>query len=234
MEYDISFDNIGAKEKGLYVVKRPNIPAPRRKYTETEVPGRDGKMYLDEGTVEDIEIEIEFNFIGNENEWFERFRNAKRWLLEKGKHKLCMGDDEHFFYLCKRVQIDTAERVCYEIGKFTVTFICSGYAYLKSGELPVNVSDFCAYNPYEESHPIYEIRGEGICDITVNGETVKVNVSQNIVINTELMMTYREDGEIKNTELSGDYENLYLRDGENSIKISNGFEAKIIPNWRCL
>ena len=37
---------------------------------------------------------------------------------------------------------------------------------------------------------------------------------------------------MKNTALTGDYEDLYFRKGKIEVSITDGFEAKIIPNWR--
>ena len=60
------------------------------------------------------------------------------------------------------------------------------------------------------------------------------NVGQNLVIDTERELAYREDGTLSNTAISGDYEELFLQEGENSVTITEGFELKIIPNWRRL
>ena len=90
------------------------------------------------------------------------------------------------------------------------------------------------YNPYSVSHPEYLIIGEGNCTLTVNGKTMEANVGQNLTINTDLMLAYRKDGEMQNTQVTGNYEDLYLAEGENQISISAGFEMTVIPNWRCL
>ena len=37
-----------------------------------------------------------------------------------------------------------------------------------------------------------------------------------------------------NTSVSGDYEELYLKPGENEISITQGFTLTVIPNWRRL
>ena len=90
------------------------------------------------------------------------------------------------------------------------------------------------YNPYALSKPIYMITGEGMCTLTVNGKSVTANVGQNLTINTDLMLAYRKDGTMMNTAVTGDYEDLWLNSGENSITITSGFSLAIIPNWRCL
>ena len=38
----------------LYVVKRPDVPSPQKRYNEKGLPGRDGKLYEDTGYYEDI------------------------------------------------------------------------------------------------------------------------------------------------------------------------------------
>ena len=48
------------------------------------------------------------------------------------------------------------------------------------------------------------------------------------------MIAYRTDGTMQNTSLTGDYEDLYLIEGENKVSITSGFVLKIIPNWRYL
>ena len=89
-----------------------------------------------------------------------------------------------------------------------------------------------SYNPYDMSKPEYKITGEGLCALTVNGKTMKANVGQNLTINTELMLSYREDGAIMNSSVTGEYKDLYLKPGENRISVSSGFSITIKPNWR--
>ena len=53
------------------------------------------------------------------------------------------------------------------------------------------------------------------------------------MIDTDKMLTY-ESGEMKNTLLTGDYEDLYLLPGENKIEAPKEFEIMVSPNWRCI
>lgn len=39
--------------------------------------------------------------------------------------------------------------------------------------------------------------------------------------------------ETANRRLTGYYEDLYLKEGENTFSVSPGFTVKIKPNWRC-
>ena len=59
------------------------------------------------------------------------------------------------------------------------------------------------------------------------------NVGQNLTIDTDRMIAYREDGTLNNTKVSGSYEDMYLQPGNNKIEFYGG-NLKVIPNWRCL
>lgn len=227
--FDFNFKNDTCKKHGVYIVRRPNIPAPKRMLTTIQIPGRDGIVVVDDGTYENIEITVEINYMCNANEWHERFRDCKRWL--RGNGFLSFSDDDRYCYAVDFCQIETNERDSVRIGKFTVVFSCKPYQFLKTGlfEMPLKNS---IYNQYEISHPIYKIAGEGVCTLAVNGNTVTANVGQNLTIDTDLQIAYRNDGTIMNTAITGKYQNLYLQEGNNDLSISNGFSAKIIPKWR--
>lgn len=231
-EYGIEYGGMTERENGLFVVRRPDIPSPQRRVETVTTPRTDGDMYIYDGAVEDVELEIEFNFIGSPNEWAERFRSARRWLLNSSSTDLILGDDRLFMYKVKMVTIDTAERVCYEIGKFATTFTCEGYQYLIEGAKQHDISDVLM-NEYDEAHPVYYITGEGVATLTVNGNSMTANVGQNIVIDTERKICYK-GSTLANTDVSGYYEDLYLVPGANTISITSGFTLKVQPNWRSI
>lgn len=230
--YYVEFNDVNNSEIGIYAT-RPNLPAANRKKTSFKIPGRDGELYIHENSVEDIVISIKFGFYCEQSKWMDYYRKAKKWLLTKISGKLVLSDDPDFFYKVKSVYIGTAERTVKEIGEFKADFICDGFQYLKSGLFEYGKEDVL-YNPFSLSKPIYKITGEGVCELTVNGKTVRANIGQNIVIDTEKMIAYRNDGTLQNTKITGDYEDLYLQECDNSISITSGFALKVIPNWRCL
>lgn len=229
--YAVSFAGRTEKENGLAVTQRPDIPAPERRYEQITIPGRDGSLYATDGEIEDIGIEVEFNFLSSPDQWFEHFRKAKKWLTGRGK--LQFGDDGNFFYRVRKVTIGTAERTCWRIGKFTATFTCEGYSYLADGDQYYDVKDVL-YNPYDTCCPVYRITGNGECALTVNGNTMTAYVGQNLNIDTGRMIAYRENGVLENTKVSGDYQKLRLTEGGNTIRITDGFTLRVAPNWRCL
>lgn len=230
--YYFSLDDESSIKHSFAVARRPSIPSPMRNYNEYDIPGRDGVLYEDLGTVDDIVIEIECNYISNPDLWASRWREIKKWLLSKHKF-ISLSDDKAFCYRIKKIELGTNEREVIISGAFTVTFTLEGYIYLKTGQLEYDHKNVL-FNAYEKTWPLFLITGEGNCTLTVNGTECTCNVGQNLTIDTYLRLSYREDGTLQNTAISADYEDLVLIEGENEISITDGFELKIVPNWRCL
>lgn len=230
--YDINYNGTSASELKVLVKQRPNIPAPARKRNLIEVSGRDGELVKFDGTYEDIKISIEFNYITKTGSWAEIYRRAKKWLYSQGNQELSFSDDPEFFYKVKDVEIGANERMSLRTGKFQASFLCEPYQYAASGKREHSV-DEVRYNHFEASHPKYLISGTGNCTLTVNGNSVEITVDEHIVLDTEKMLAYKNET-LQNTNVSGDYEAMYLTPGTNEIRITDGFTVSIIPNWRCL
>ncbi|WRK55247.1 hypothetical protein SD457_10845 [Coprobacillaceae bacterium CR2/5/TPMF4] len=58
------------------------MPAPEKNYNTYDIPGRDGTLYEDLGTIDDIEIEVECNYIASEHLWNEKWREIKNGFLK--------------------------------------------------------------------------------------------------------------------------------------------------------
>ncbi len=217
----------------IVVARRPDFPAPRPRYTDTNVPGVDGSYTEFDGTYGDIDVNIEMNYITSPSNWHSAWREIKRYLLNGGIRELQLSDDLSFYYVCKKVILDTNEREFVNTAAFTATFTLAPYEYLVSGKEKYPY-ELCKFNQYEICRPTYFITGEGMCTLSVNGKEMTANVGQNLTINTALQLAYRTDGAMQNTQVTGVFTDLYLQSGDNSISITDGFDLKIQPNWRCL
>lgn len=232
MYQDVEYGGIRGSSMKIYARERPSIPAARVRREGIVIPGRDGMVYQSDGTFEPTDIPVRFNYIGKETQWSERWRAAQRWLAKENA-KLRFSDDDGYFFWIDHVELDENERTTGRIGNFTATFTTrDGLYYLNSG-LREHSKEEIQWNPYETSHPLYKITGEGVCTLEVNGNRMTANVGQNLTIDTDRMVAYRQDGTLQNTAVTGKYEDLYLTEGEIDIGISTGFDIKIIPNWRC-
>lgn len=231
-KFNIIFNDTSSLDLGIEVIKRPEIPSPQPIYTSYEIPGKNGKEYELEG-YEDIEIEVNFNFLDRET-MHERFLKCKRWINTVEDNKLIFSDNPGVFYRVNYATITSNERFFKVIGKFTVTFNCEPFAYEVDGqnEIEINSSAIVFNNGDFQSKPIIKIKGEGIITINVNDEIIKVNVGQNIILDSYLELSYKEDKTPQNNNVqSKKYPVLKL--GENNISYSGGRvdSFTIIPNW---
>lgn len=229
--YDIHVDGRSCVRNGILPISRPNIPSPSKRINEYDVLGRDGKLYEDTGFYDDIEIPVSFNYMTDKNRWFEAHRYFKKFF--KGAKELQFNDDANFYYRIKKISISDNKRVSKKIGKFIVTFVLDPYIYLISGKNKVKLQNNLM-NFYEECKPTYLISGEGLCNLKVNDYVAICNVSGTLTIDTHLKLSYRDNGELANTAVKCDYDELALKEGNNTLSATDGFVVEIIPNWRCI
>lgn len=231
MYQDIEFNGMRGSSLQIYAKEFPDIPAPKKRREGTRIPGRDGILYCDEETYEEATISVTFNYIGKYEKWMERWRMVQKWMAAQNA-MLSFSDDPSCFYKIAYVTLGENARKSRRIGEFNVLFTTpDAISYLKEGLQELYVEDV-KWNPYGTSKPIYKIEGEGRCELVINGSVMSAEVGQNLIIDTDRMISYRVDGILKSTSVIGDYEKLYLVEGENSIEITKGFALKVIPNWR--
>lgn len=207
--YYFNLDKISSLDMDLHVSMRPAFPFPSKKTNEYEVPGRDGKLYEDLDTYEDIIIDVSMNYICDPSLWHMKFREAKKWLMKKGIRELAFSDNADFYFNVKKITVGNNERQVRESGEFTISFTCDPYSYLYLGKNEMDIESV-KYNAYEKAYPIYIIKGEGVCHLTVNGHDCICNIGQNMIIDTYMKICYRENGELQNSSINGDYEDLKL------------------------
>ena len=74
---DVEYNGVLGSSFGIYAKTLPAIPSAVKKESSVEIPGTDGTMFLLEGGYETSEIKVDFNFIGDADQWDERFALAK-------------------------------------------------------------------------------------------------------------------------------------------------------------
>lgn len=225
----INFKNQTNREYGIEVTTRPNIPAPVMRGEYVEVAGRDGSLLVTDGTYENIEISVSMNFVKRRNHLNDQYRRAKAWL--QGSGELKFSDDLGAFFKVKSAAISDYQRAAKNGSKFNALFVCDPYTYLEAGQVPVGAG--AIVNPYALAKPIYKLTGEGKFTLTVNGNKLTGDIGQNMTIDTDKMLVYREDGSLANSATTGDLDTLWLPNGENEITITGG-ALEVIPNWRTL
>lgn len=236
MQREYGFDNGNgtSASKGLRFLAYPSIEYGREKVENISVAGKKGTLTKRTGIYTDTIISNKMEYVSESRELSETERIVlTEWL--KSTKTVSYSDMPDYFFKVKKVEIDDALRKYGIYGNMTAEFTCEPGIYLKSGEKAQTVvSGAKLKNSHSVCSPLYKISGEGVLTLTVNGKKVTANVGQNLTIDTELMMAYRQDGTIQNTALTGDYEDLFLQPGDNIITFSSGFTVSIVPRWRIL
>lgn len=236
--YDIMFNGKKASEMGCYVVARPTIPSPSRKFSTTSVDTLDGNIYNHFDTFDDIEIEISFNFMeSSEGKMLSDFRSIKEWLLGETYCELQLLEDKDVFYKCKNVVVGDLSRSGNKIGNFEVTFTCEPYSYLTTGTIarewngiihndysimakPIWI--FEAYSNFQEGEG-YPTGGYMEIVSIPKGATmseylhtaVDMKPNEKLYIDTELGIIYDDDGNATyNSRMFGFYSSLWIPSGE--------------------
>lgn len=227
----MTFNDISNEDLGVKVTTRPDIPAPTLRGEYIDIAGRDGSLFQSDGTYENIEISVALNYVRPQNNVGDMFRRLKAWI--NGSGVLRFSDDTDIFYKVKYSGISANARRTYFGAELTATFICDPFQYYNSGTAEIEPSG-TLLNPYYLAKPIYKILGSGTATLTVNGNEFVSNFSGNIIIDTDLMIAYSENGTLLNANTSGDYDGLYLLPGDNAISVSSGYTLKVTPNFRSL
>lgn len=229
MAYDITFNGISGREKGIAVTTRPNIPVPQERTQYVEVAGRNGSLKITDGTYSDVTLDISMNFIRSPKWWHESAREIRSWLSGSGILRL---ENLHgWHYRVKEVTLSDIENVQKMGGRFSARFLCEPFQYHDGGDSWMPIAE-CLINPYFECEPIYRIEGSGNAVLTVNGNRMTANITGNhIIIDTEKKLTYNDSKVNLRPYTNGEYKDLYLKNGVNTITITGG-TLKIMPNWR--
>ena len=109
------FNNINSKDKGILVNNLPPISKAERKYEELEIPGRNGKLYIDENCYDTFVYTITCTLMPDSN-----IREISKWLNGTGKLILCTELDKIYDVLIKdQIDYEQTYRIC---NRFEVNF----------------------------------------------------------------------------------------------------------------
>lgn len=224
--YDLQFRGMTGKEKGVIFSGYPDFTYGKVKYETTKVNGKIGDFVKVLGGRENTKISCTFAIVSDEIQ--ERIRDLQSWLSGSGVLKF--SDRPDCFYEVKLVDSADFQRKSRKYGVYTVGFLIYPYEFLEDGEYPYTPSVLTC-NPYAECMPTYVITGNGSCVLNVNGNEFRVNVPERIYIDSRRMISYKEDHSSANILVAGDYEDLYLPNGDVNITITEGYDLQIIPHW---
>lgn len=223
-DYDLEYKGISGKSQGVMLAHLPILEKAKNIYTESQVIGRIGNPITNTGGKSNAKISCELLAVSKDVHLL--FRRLKKWFVKTGN--LHFTDNTDAYYEVLAIESVGTEREFLKCGRLSVDFIIFPYEFLNSGD---ESYEKITNNPYCDCMPTYILEGEGECTIMLNGRIFKATVPSKLTIDTRRMITYKSDGTTGNTLVSGDYEDLWMEEGDINLSCTSGFVLKVIPKW---
>lgn len=227
---EIKLNDDLTNDKGIHPKGRYEVPTPEEDIEYIYIRGRDGELTKKYGYKN---ILLPVTFYIQDDSFKVAFRKAKPFLLNA--KTLQVDDDEYIFYRVKSVQVHPAENPMRTFGEFVVEFTLNPFQYEASDSTETITERTIMVNEGYESEPIITAQVEGTGKVYVNDQEITIkDVNGSIIIDSELMNAYRNDGGIitnLNNHMIGDFP--ILDHGDNVIEFDGDItELEVNPRWR--
>lgn len=227
----ITYNNVASSYYGLIITSPPQITHSEIYQDRFTVPGKDGDLLGVDTYRGNAHIKISMALVANgaSTSYQSSLRPIRAWLSGTGILKISDGDGS--YYEVERVTIETDERVIINYGNLVVDFEVYPYEFMSTAEDAI--TSFPITNNYEESLPLYKIvGGSGKGTLTVNSKTMTYTAISDgtLYIDTRRMIAYDGSKNNKSNTISGDYDDLHLKHGSNTISCNKG-TLSVYPNW---
>lgn len=225
--FNLEYNGKKLSDIKIYAKELPKFPPAKEKIVTQIVSGL-GLISEKTGEFEPTEFSCTLNYLGKKENWFEIYSELQEYLSEEGM--LVFSNIPDYFYKIAIVDIGENQMLTERIGTFEVTFTTrDGLRYLKNGLIEHEINEV-SLNPYLTSKPTYILSGTGQFELKVNGKKFTGTCEEKLIIDTERQISF--NGNLLNSSVKGEYDELYLIHGANTVEITEGFTVKIIPNWR--
>ena len=197
------------------------LPSINEVIEEIEIEGRNGTLTERKGYYNNRNITIQFSLKRKILEDFEQFslrlEEVMNWLRVFNKD-LILYNSPNRVYKVKDIvlgEIETDNAIFYN---FEAIFTCEPFSYILNEEMvEITTNNFNYYYkgtvPGEMKLKIY---GTGNIQLTINDEVVQINnVTDNVTLDSKLLLCLKSDGANKSKEMIGNFP--LLEKGINSI-----------------
>jgi len=231
MRYYVTINNKNSLElTGLYISKLPDISKPSKRATIEEIDGRDGDIITTLGySAYDKELEIGLFGLYDLDEIITFFN-------QDGIITFSNEPDKYYkFSLLNKIDFEELLK----FRKAKITFHCQPFKFSTIEEKKIfnNLSEnelSIKNNGNVYSKPIITITGDGTINLSLNEEEVIVLTLDNetIEIDTDKLEAYNPLTKVlMNRKATGNYENLYLKKGINTISWTGTISEIDIKNY---
>jgi len=207
------YNGINSKDMGVVLKSLPPITKPKRKIEAIQVPGRNGKLYIDENCYETISVSLECALKRNVDP-----RKITEWLVEFGT--ITFSDEIDKFYKAAIINSIPLSRVFRVYREFIIQLELQPIA-MSIEEYEYNCNDNDIHTLDIEStalmNPYIKVTGSGEVQLTINNSICNLNIDDEYIeLDCELQNAFK-DVENKNNKMNGEFP--ILKPGENKIQV---------------
>ena len=232
----ILFNGISSKDVSIEVEHFPKYEVPERDYEVVHVPGKNGDIFIDKGSYQNVSRAYEIAFGSYVRDYAVMANVVSEWLHSaSGYARLEDTYEPEYYRLAVYEENLELSNILNQAGRATISFNCKPQRYLKSGERPIkiNSSPTLVRNPTKfAALPKITVNGSGAGYIRIGDYMVRISsIDGTIVIDSDIQDAYY------NLENKNSLITLYkgfpkIDRGNIEISYSGGVtNLEVIPRW---
>ncbi len=205
------WNNISSIDRNIIVNELPPITIPKKRIEEKQIPGRNGKLYIDEGVYDTFVYQIKCTLGPNAN-----VREISRWLSGTGRLVISLEEDKYYEGIIKN-NIDFS-KVLHVFYEFPIEIELQPFAYsLREYEHNFSkASVIYITQSTAEICPYIKIEGSGAVTLTIGNKSQRIKkVEGYIELDSKIEEAYKGNKN-ENSNVLGEF--LKLKPGENKIE----------------
>lgn len=228
------YNGVSSRTYSIVLDRPPVYNAPRRDVASLKVPGRSGELTLDNNRFENIPVPFPISIF---RDFAQNADAARQWLCTApGYHRLEDTYHPGEYRMARYISgLEMDVLLENKAGQATITFDCMPQRWLKRGEEAVwFASPGILYNFTQcVAQPRISVSGSDAGELTINGNAVQLSdLRMGIILDCDIQRALDGAGNPKDSTMTGTFESLYLKPGENTISWSGGINAvSIVPRW---
>lgn len=234
---NVIFNGVSSLDLGIQVEHFPNYVMPERDYEVVSVPGRNGDLFIDQGSYKNVKQPYDIAIAELKGNFTELANRISLWLHPKPGY--CRLEDSYapqYYRMAMFNDSVTVEDIMFQGGRCSIEFDCKPQRYLKRGERSVIfTSSGVLKNPTTySSRPLLIFTGDsGSGRFQIGNYPGSIsNLRGSVILDCDLQDAYL-GGTNRNSDISlGSGGFPKLDPGNNNISFTGSIRSvEVIPRW---
>ena len=225
------YDGVDSRDLGIRLQTPITIDGASPNVETVVVTGRNGDLHQWDGSYSNRAATAKC-FILTDHVWA-YLRQMQIWsLLKPGYHRLETPEEPETYMMAMVSDGGETDIRGNVLAPFTIKFDCMPQKFLKSGEIPIMLTDKGAvYNDCFPALPLITVYGAGAGTLTIGGTTVSIkSIDQWVTLDCETSEAYKNADNKNATITAAKYPTL--EHGGNAVTWTGGVTSvEITPRW---